>query len=189
MGFHTYDADRAAELEDVTRFRYCSREELLGALGLAGRAAATVADLGSGTGFYTDELAPYVERLYAVDVQPEMHDHYREKGVPETVELVTAEVSDLPFAAGELDGAVSTMTYHEFASEPALRELRRVLGADAPLVTVDWSAAGEGARGPPTGERYDVDDAVEAHEAAGFVVERATARPETFVLVARAPSE
>jgi ubiquinone/menaquinone biosynthesis C-methylase UbiE len=183
MGFHTYDPDRADALEDPTRFRYCSREELLEGLGIEGESAAVVADLGSGTGFYTDELAPYVERLYAVDVQVEMHDRYREKGVPETVSLVTAEVADLPFDDGALDGAFSTMTYHEFASDDALTELRRVLGPDAPLVTVDWSAAGEGARGPPTDQRYDRDRAVDHHEAAGFDVCRAAERPETFVLV------
>jgi len=186
MGYHTFDADRAANLEDPTRFRYCSREELLAGLGIAGASAVTVADLGSGTGFYTDEIAPYVEHLYAVDVQGAMHDYYREKGVPEAVEPVTAEVADLPLDDDTLDGAYSTMTYHEFASDAALAELRRVLAPGAPLVTVDWSARGEGASGPPTDERYDRDRAVEHHEDAGFVVDRAVSRPETFVLVATA---
>ena len=187
MGFHTYDPDRAENLEDTTRFRYCSREELLGGLGLAEPEPVTLADLGSGTGFYTDEVAPFVDRLYAVDVQAAMHDHYRAKGVPDAVDLVTAEVADLPFGDDALDGAFSTMTYHEFASDGALRELRRVLAPTAPLVTVDWSAEGAGERGPPTDERYDLAAALDHHEAAGFRVERATARPETFVLVARAP--
>jgi len=186
MGFHTYDADRAANLEDPTRFRYCSREELLEWLGASVRSDAVVADLGSGTGFYTDEVAPYVERIYAVDVQEAMHDHYRAKGVPETVELVTAEVADLPLADDALDGAFSTMTYHEFAGDDALAELRRVLAPGAPLVTVDWSADGEGAAGPPTDERYDRERALAHHEDAEFAVERAASRPETFVLVATA---
>jgi len=185
MGFHTYDPDRAENLEDVTRFRYCSREELLEGLGVERTGEATVADVGSGTGFYTDEIAPYVGRMYAVDVQPEMHDHYRANGVPENVSLVTAEAADLPFSDDELDGAFSTMTYHEFASEAALDELRRALAPGAPLVTVDWSATGEGARGPPTDERYDRARAVDHHEAVGFTVERAATRPETFVVVAR----
>ena len=183
MGFHTYDVERAANLEDESRYRYLSREELLALLGPDG----TVADLGSGTGFYTDDVAPYAETVYAVDVQSEMHDFYREKGVPPNVDLVTADVEDLPFDDDHLDGAFSTMTYHEFSSERSLAELARALRSGAPLVIVDWSAEGEGETGPPVDERYDAAAAREQLETAGFAVDRAEARTETFVVVARAP--
>jgi len=113
MGYHTFPVDRADALEDPGRYRYCSREELLTMLEPS--ADGVVADLGSGTGFYADDVAPFVETLYAVDVQSPMHDRYREKGVPESVEFVTAEVSSLPFNDDHLDGAYSTMTYHEYA--------------------------------------------------------------------------
>jgi len=81
MGYHTFPVDRADALEDPGRYRYCSREELLTMLEPS--ADGVVADLGSGTGFYADDVAPFVETLYAVDVQSPMHDRYREKGVPE----------------------------------------------------------------------------------------------------------
>ena len=185
MGFHTFDVDRAAELERPDRYRWVSAEELIGPLAAAG--VDVVADLGSGTGFYTDDLAPHVETVYGVDLQPEMHDRYREKGVPENVELVASDVADLPFADGELDGAVSTMTYHEFASDAAVAELARVVRSGGPLVTFDWTAEGDGADGPPTDERFAAGDAVAALEAAGFEVDSASTRTETFAVVARAP--
>jgi len=186
MGYHTYDASRADNLEDAAkRYRYCSAEELLGALSLSG--SETVADLGSGTGFYTDDVAPFAGTLYAVDVQSAMHDYYREKGLPENVEPVTAEVADLPFDDGALDAAFSTMTYHEFAGDAAIEELGRVLATGCRLVVVDWSAAGQGEAGPPVDERYSASDACEALSAAGFDVVREDSRPETFVVVARAP--
>lgn len=186
MGFHTFDADGADRLENAARrYRYCSAEELLGALSLSG--TERVADLGSGTGFYTDDVAPHAGTVHAVDVQDAMHDYYRRKGVPENVELVTAEVADLPVADDSLDAAYSTMTYHEFASEAALAEIGRVLGSDGRLVTVDWSADGDGEAGPPLDERYDVDDASAAIESAGFDVVSADGRTETFVIVATAP--
>ncbi|WP_439026438.1 class I SAM-dependent methyltransferase [Haloarchaeobius sp. DT45] len=181
MGFHTFPVDRADKLEDESRYRYCSREELVAALALTGE--ETVADLGSGTGFYTDDVAPFTGKTYAVDVQSEMHDIYREKGLPANVELVTASIGDLPFADGELDAAFSTMTYHEYADDASLAELARVLGPDGRLVTVDWSGAGEGESGPSTEERFTLADAVEHHETAGFTVETASERPETFLLV------
>ncbi|MFB6195786.1 MAG: class I SAM-dependent methyltransferase [Haloplanus sp.] len=184
MGFHTFDIDRADALEDAaTRYRYCSREELHGLV--APDSGMILADLGSGTGFYTDDLAPHAGTVFAVDVQAAMHDRYREKGVPANVELVAADAADLPFGADALDAAVSTMTFHEFADPDALAEVARVLRPGGRLVTVDWDRAGAGEAGPPREETYGLDDAVSLQTDAGFVVERATARPETFVTVAR----
>jgi ubiquinone/menaquinone biosynthesis C-methylase UbiE len=183
MGFHTYDVDRADALEDPSRYRHCSREELLSALGA--HPEAVVADLGSGTGFYTDDVAPRVATCYAVDVQPEMHDLYREKGLSAGVETVVADVTDLPFDDAALDAAFSTMTFHEYAAPESLTTVRRVLRPGGRLVTVDWSATGDGEAGPPVAERYDLGDAVSMQTDAGFAVERAESRPETFLTVAR----
>ncbi|ADJ15531.1 class I SAM-dependent methyltransferase [Halalkalicoccus jeotgali] len=180
MGFHTYPVERAAELEDASRYRFCSREELLGLLALDG--TETVVDLGSGTGFYTDDVAPFAERVHAVDLQEEMHDLYREKGLPGNVTPVTADVADLPLGDGECDAAVTTMTYHEFYGEAALSELRRVLRSGGRLVVVDWSRAGTGDEGPPREERYDLESATAQLEEAGFSIEYSTERPETFAL-------
>lgn len=178
MGFHTFSIDRADDLEEPDRYRYGSREELLGAL--APGAGDVVADIGSGTGFYTDEIAPHVERMYAVDVQPEMHDRYREKGPSDNVEFVTAEASSLPFDDDELDAAVSTMTYHEFATDAALAELARVVRPGGRVVTLDWSGEGPGVDGPPVDERFALADAVDAFETAGFRTVDAATRVETF---------
>jgi ubiquinone/menaquinone biosynthesis C-methylase UbiE len=182
MGFHTFDHERAADLEDPGRYRFCSREELLAALDLAPK--DVVADIGSGTGFYTDEVAPHADRVYAIDVQPEMHDLYRENGVPDNVEFVTTDAASLPFADDELDGVFSTMTYHEFAAAEAFAELARVIRPGGRVVTVDWSKTGAGADGPPMDERFGLADAVEAFEEAGFTTVEASSRRETFVHVA-----
>ncbi|WP_115864879.1 class I SAM-dependent methyltransferase [Halorussus litoreus] len=190
MGFHTFDPATADKLEDVSRYRYLSREELLAGLGFDTGSGSgnlgTVADLGSGTGFFTDDVAPFADEIRAVDLQAEMHELYREKGVPENVDLVTANVGDLPFDDGELDAAFSTMTFHEFAGDGALAEVARVLGADGRLVVADWTANGDGESGPPVDERYDRDGAVDLLDDAGFETVRADERPETFLVVAKA---
>jgi ubiquinone/menaquinone biosynthesis C-methylase UbiE len=183
MGHHTFPVDRADALEDISRFRLLSREELVAAIDPS--PTSVVADLGSGTGFYTDEVAPFVDRCYAVDVQPEMHDYYRKKGVPATVETVTAGVDDLPFDDDELDAAFSTMTYHEYADEESLAEVRRVLRPGGSHVVADWTADGSGEAGPSLDERFSIEDAVSHHSDAGFEVASARDRPETFLLVAR----
>jgi ubiquinone/menaquinone biosynthesis C-methylase UbiE len=187
MGFHTFDVDRADNLEDQSRYEYLSVDELLASFTPA--AEDVVADLGSGTGFYTDDVAPHVDHVYAVDVQSEMHDYYREKGMAENVEAVTAEIADLPFGDGALDGAVSTMTYHEFATDDALAELARVLKPGGTVGIGDWSAGGAGESGPPLAERFDAATACDQLGAAGFTVERASDRRETFVVEARLPEQ
>ncbi|APW98405.1 SAM-dependent methyltransferase [Halobiforma lacisalsi AJ5] len=182
MGYHTFDAERADKLEQSgQRYRFVSAEELLWALSLS--ADDTVADLGSGTGFFTDDVAPHAGTVHAIDVQEEMHEYYRQKGVPENVTLVTSDVSDLPFDDDALDAAFSTMTYHEFASDEALAEIRRVLATDGRLVLFDWTATGSGTSGPPLDERYSPDEAVDALRNAGFTVEHEAVRPETFLLI------
>ncbi|WP_276256143.1 class I SAM-dependent methyltransferase [Halomontanus rarus] len=183
MGYHTFDASRADKLERAgRRYRFLSAEELLWALSLSPE--DTVADLGSGTGFFTDDVAPHAGEVYAVDVQEEMHEYYREKGVPENVDLVTSDVSDLPFDDGGLDAAFSTMTYHEFASDDALAEIERVLTSDGRLVVVDWAATGSGEYGPPVDERYSANEATDALRDAGFAIEHRAVRPETFLVIA-----
>ena len=185
MGHHTFDANRAASLEDAgRRYSVLSTEELRWALDLSPE--DTVVDLGSGTGFYTDDVAPHAGEVYAVDLQPEMHDFYLEKGVPGNVELVTAPVDEMPLDTDSVDTAFSTMTYHEFATADAIADIRRVLVPGGRLVVVDWSADGEGDRGPPLGERYSLPDAVERVEELGFTVEFEADRPETFLLIATA---
>lgn len=187
MGYHTFDVERADALEDVERFRYCSGETLRAALAVP--ESATVADLGSGTGFYTDVIAPHVTQCYAVDVQAEMHDAYREKGLPASVDPVTAEVADLPFETDALDAAFSTMTFHEYASEPALAELARVVRPGGRVVTVDWSRHGPGEAGPPREERFGAGEAATQFAEAGFTVGRAAERVETFLIVVRVNEE
>jgi len=185
MGYHTFDAERADKLEDAaSRYRYCSAEELLHAL--ATSPDDVVADLGSGTGFYTDDVAPFVDTLYAVDVQEAMHDKYREKGVPENVHLITATIDEF-VPEQPLDAAFSTMTYHEFHSDDALDRIASGLADGGRLVLVDWAASGSGDAGPPVDERYGVEEVGGHLEAHGFTVERADARPQTWLVVARAP--
>jgi ubiquinone/menaquinone biosynthesis C-methylase UbiE len=185
MGYHTFDADRADSLEDATqRYRHLSAEELNWALSPEGD--ETIADLGSGTGFYTDDVAPAVDQVYAVDIQESMHEYYREKGVPDNVDLVTSGIDDLPFDTGTLDAAFSTMTYHEFAGEAALQEVARVLRHGGTFVVVDWAATGSGSHGPPVDERFSATEATAALRETGFDIEFEAVRPETFLLIATA---
>ena len=184
MGFHTFDPAETARLEDPSRFRFCSREELLQYLPRDGQ----VLDIGSGSGYYTDEIAPFVAGVVALDLQPAMHEQYQTRGLPDNVRTVAGDAETLPLTDNSLAGAFSTMTYHESASPVAATELARVLVPDAPAVIVDWSSKGQRESGPPLAERYSATQARERLTAAGVRVDHATERSETFHLVARAPT-
>jgi len=95
-----------------------------------------VADLGCGTGNCTELLAPWVERVVAVDRSAAMLEGARARltnaSVPtDHIEFVEGELSELPLASGSVDAAVCMLVIHHI-DEPvvALREIRRVLTSE-----------------------------------------------------------
>jgi ubiquinone/menaquinone biosynthesis C-methylase UbiE len=176
--------EKADYLEDPIQYRYLSAEEVYALLDP--EPDWTIADLGSGTGFFTDVVAPLVDKVYAVDLHEAMHNAYREKGVPENVELVTSDVSDMPFDDTLFDAALSLRTFHH-GVEDSLDEIKRVLRPSGRFVVVDWSAtgAGERNRGPDREECFDLATAQSLLLEAGFEIRSACERRETFAIVSR----
>ena len=187
MSDHNHDhsgyatGEKADRLEDPIQYRYLSTEGVYELLDP--EPDWTIADLGSGTGFYTDDVAPLVEQVYAVDIHEAMQDAYREKGVPENVELVTTDVAELPFDDGALDAALSLRTFHHGVAD-ALEEVGRVLRPGGRFVVVDWSATGAGDRdrGPDPADCFDLATAQSLLLDAGFEIRSARERRETFSL-------
>lgn len=181
MSPEPYDEDRIEKLADPNAFRYCSGEELRTAL--APTPEWRVADFGSGTGLFTNELAPVVDTVFAIDIRQHLHRIYRETGTPANVVPVTADFESLPFPADALDGGVSTRTYHH-GMEASLPEIARVIRPGGRLVIVDWSATGAGERDSRTDETYldlaTVQSQLLEH---GFRIGDARKRRETFVVV------
>jgi len=182
MPVEPFEPDRMEKIDDAaTAFRYCSGEELRAYLDAG--PAWRVADLGSGTGRYTSELAPVAGHVFAVDVRQGMHEFYRQKGVPTNVTPLLADFQHLPLPDDALDGAVSMRSYHhDFA--PALPEVARVLRPGGRLVIVDWSGTGAGDREIPVEEEYlDLAEVQADLLETGFRIDRAEERRETFVVV------
>lgn len=179
---NVFSADMADRLEDDARFRYCSVDELVGLLGAHGD--QQLLDVGSGTGFYTRELARRVGAVCAVDLQPAMHEYHRETGLADGVSLVTGVADALPFRDAVFDAAISTVTFHEFVGPDALAELERVVRPGGRLVVVDWALHGDREVGAPTADRLALGDAVAALDGTRFRLDHAALRVETYVLAA-----
>lgn len=179
------ERDRIDRLEDLENYRYLSGEELRSFLDPF--PDWRIADLGSGTGFYTKEIAPVVDAVYAIDIDRALHEFYRNTGMASNVVPITADIANQPFRTGGLDGVVSTRTFHH-GLESAIPEVERVLRPGGRLAIVDWSATGAGERGSGSEEKYaDLASAQSSLLKAGFHIRRAEERRETFVVTATTP--
>jgi putative heme-binding domain-containing protein len=119
-------------------------DELLKALQL--QPGAAVADIGSGTGYFTWRLAQLVGptgKVYAVDVQPEMLDRTRkavESHKAANVEyiLATAESPRLPERS--IDLAFMAYAYHEFGDpESMMLAIRRALKPGGRVLVLEYA--------------------------------------------------
>jgi ArsR family transcriptional regulator len=98
-----------------------------------------VADLGCGTGFATELLAPVVGAVIAVDREPAMLDAARQRlGDVANVEFRKGDLTALPLADGEVEAAVCLLVM-VYLDDPAgaVAEMARILEPGGRAVIVD----------------------------------------------------
>jgi SAM-dependent methyltransferase len=177
--------DRAHRLNDPRRLESQVSEQDLARL-LALRGDEDLLDLGSGTGFYTDRVAALTTgTVYAVELQPEMNNHYRERGLPANVRLILGDMSALPMepaSAGpqaaapadavladaalrpaSVDVACTIATWHEVEGKVDVPGLAKILRPSGRLVVIDWRKDAESwESGPPRDIRFTKEEVAEA---------------------------
>jgi len=178
MKDHIMDAGKAENLEDESRYRILSREELLAGVDKGD----TVVDIGSGTGFFTDDLADRAKKVFAVDFQEEMHSYYREKGVPGNVEIIHSRAAKVELSE-KVDIIVSILSLHEIALADSLRLFDDILRTGGKVLVVDWSANAENDDIPPREKLYTCKEASEKISSY-FEVTEAEERVDTFKIKA-----
>jgi ubiquinone/menaquinone biosynthesis C-methylase UbiE len=154
MKDHIMDAEQAEKLEDESRYRILSREELLAEV----EEGDTVLDIGSGTGFFTDDIAEKAGKVFAVDFQENMHEFYREKGVPGNVELIHSRASEVELDE-EVDTIVLILSLHEINLENSLKHFSRILTDGGKILIIEWSANAETDDIPPREKLYTCKEA------------------------------
>ncbi len=125
---------------DEIRSGYFTEEMRDAAIGLAHlKSEATVADVGTGTGFVIQGLAPHVAKVYGFDESPEMLAiAERNLAAFDNVELREAQGSTLPLPDASLDAVFGNMYLHHDPDPPtAIVELARVLRPGGCLVLTD----------------------------------------------------
>ncbi|MCG6924737.1 MAG: class I SAM-dependent methyltransferase [Acidobacteria bacterium] len=169
---HHDSAAYMAALDDPARDEYQKPDEVVRTLAL--REGETVADIGSGTGYFTLRLARAVGesgRVYAVDVSPDMVRHLnrrlRDEGVRNVV-TVLCEPDDPLLPDASVDRFVIVDVWHHIEGHPAyLEKLKRMLRPGGQVVHIDFQKR-DTPVGPPTSEKIARSDLVEEMEAAGF---------------------
>jgi ubiquinone/menaquinone biosynthesis C-methylase UbiE len=121
------------------------RDELFGerfhlaALAALADAAWTVGDLGCGTGQVSAALAPFVERVIAVDASAAMLQAAKKRLHDfDNVDLRRGELEALPIDDAQLDATTLMLVLHHVPEpERALAEVARVLKPGGRLIVVD----------------------------------------------------
>ena len=131
-------ASAAGQWDKIREAYFGDTFYLWGVLGLIDP-TLVVGDLGCGTGQLTDTIAPYVQRVIAVDASPDMLDAARRRlAGAHNVELRQGELESLPVGTGELHAAMLSLVLH-YSPEPprALTEVARALRPGGRVLVVD----------------------------------------------------
>jgi ubiquinone/menaquinone biosynthesis C-methylase UbiE len=163
----------AAWLEREGRDHEEKPEVVLAAMDL--RKGMTVAEIGTGTGYFARRLARAVGpsgKVYAVDIQPEMLEILREKageeGIGNIVPVLGTE-TDPKLPAGTIDRILLVDVYHEFQKpEPMLAALRASLAPGGTVTLVEYRAEGHTASHIKADHRMSVDQVLAEWQPAGF---------------------
>jgi len=132
--------------EGFSRDSWQQPDRVVEALGL--EPGDRVADLGSGSGYFTLRLARAVGpsgKVYAVDVDEAMNDYLRrrtrEAGL-DNVEVVLGEYEDPLLPDGEIDLLLAVNTYHHIQERPNyFRNLQADLASDGRVAIVDFDGS------------------------------------------------
>jgi SAM-dependent methyltransferase len=171
---HSFEGDPAvwaARFEGPERDGYQKPAEVVTAMKLA--EGMTVADLGTGTGYFVPHLSRAVGasgRVLALDIEPTMVDHVKKRAEREKLSNVEARVvaiDDPGLAEGSVDRILIVNTWHHIPEREAYGEkLRRALERGGEIWVVDFTLETE--RGPPREHRIAPQQTLAELRAAGL---------------------
>jgi ubiquinone/menaquinone biosynthesis C-methylase UbiE len=169
---HKFSVENAQILDSSERASILNPEEILDLVELSEN--SVVADIGSGTGFFTIPASKRVAkgRVYAIDINDGMHRILDEKLLAEKINnvlSVTSTEETIPIDDSEVDFAYIGNTLHELIGDLTLREILRILKPEGTIFVVDWKKE-DSPMGPPLRERLSLNEAKMKLGDVGFTV-------------------
>ena len=155
MAGHRFHPEKAGKLLDPKRKEIISPEQVISILQI--NKHDVVADLGAGNGYFTVPIAKITkEKVYAVDVQPEMLQFLKQHAEQETVtniEYRQADVAATSLSSHSIDKGIMAFVFHEVSNQDAvLAEIERIMKPNGKFLLIEWEAV-ESEMGPPLHER------------------------------------
>ncbi len=154
-------------------------------------AGSTVADLGTGTGYFLRYLSSAVGdkgKVLALDVEPDMIRYVKERAAREKLANVEARVTPLDdpgLGDATVDRILIVDTWHHIPDRgPYVKKLARALKPKGMVFVVDFTKDAE--HGPPKHHRLPPEQVVEELASAGLAahVEKSEL-PDQYVVVAQ----
>ena len=132
---------------------------------------SSVADIGAGTGYFSVRLAKAIPggTVYAVDVEPSMLDHIRQRALGDGLRnVVTLQASGTsPNLTRPVDLMLVVDTYHHLPNRAAyFRELQKSLAPGGRVAIIDFRK--DSPDGPPPEFRFEADQIVGEMKQAGY---------------------
>jgi arsenite methyltransferase len=180
-----------ALLEDPKRDEWQKPDAIIQALKLQN--GQMVADIGSGSGYFTLRLARAVQTqgmVFARDVDEGMLTYLRQRLAKENVknvQLLQVPAHDPLLVDGSLDLAFVCNTYHHIEDrEVYFRKVRKALKPNGRLVIVDFYKKEGILVGPPLHMRLDEETVQRELQSAGLkVTDKLTFLPYQYILIAQ----
>ena len=154
----------------------------------------TMADLGSGPGFFTIPMAQIAGEkglVYAVDSDQNMLDSLKENIAtsgenPKVIKTVNSDVCNTGIPKESVDLVLFANVLHEVDDRKAFfQEVKRISKRTASIIDVDWKKI-ETAHGPPLKSRLSEDEAKRILSKSGFtVVKQTDAGPYHYELICK----
>lgn len=177
----------AVDWNDPARDDWQKPARVLDAMGVEN--GMTVADLGTGTGYFVPHLSRAVDqngRVLAVDIEPAMLEYVakttKKKGLG-NVDTVLAEPKDTRLGPSSVDRILTVNTWHHIPNRDAYAEhLAGRLTEGGSLWVVDFEE--EAPMGPPKRHRLDPQVVAEELRRGGFEAHvRSLGLPHQYVVV------
>ena len=138
-----------------------------------------VADIGSGSGYFTRRMAKAVlpgGTVYGVDIQPEMNEilaeNCKKEGI-ENVKIILSEEADPKLPANSIDWMLLVDVYHEFQQpEAMLARVRAALKPGGHVALLEYRLHGDTAAHIKIDHRMSVKQVLAEWLPAGFTLEK-----------------
>jgi ubiquinone/menaquinone biosynthesis C-methylase UbiE len=157
----------AKVLEDPSRDEWQKPHEVVMALNL--KSTETVADIGSGTGYFARRFANHAAKVYAVDIDEKLLEIAREASLP-NLETVLAAPDDPHLPSANIDTIFFCDVLHHIDNRPAYyAKMAKALKGGGRVVVIDFNAK-DSPVGPPQAMKLSEEQVISEFGMAGFAL-------------------